>query len=72
MVWALREYDENEPIMLSVPESGEISIKEVAETIVKGLDYKGQLKVCDNFQFLPSSTPPRQTDSTRKLPATKS
>jgi len=48
MIWTLREYDETEPIMLCVPESGEISIKQLAETIVKAMDFKGALLVTTN------------------------
>ncbi|KGL74055.1 GDP-L-fucose synthase, partial [Tinamus guttatus] len=39
----LREYDEIEPIILSVGEEDEVSIKEAAETIAEAMDFKGEL-----------------------------
>lgn len=43
-IWSLREYDEIEPIILSVGESDEVSIKQVADAIVKAVDFKGTYK----------------------------
>nr|XP_002124066.1 GDP-L-fucose synthase [Ciona intestinalis]XP_026691007.1 GDP-L-fucose synthase [Ciona intestinalis] len=40
-LWVLREYKETEPIILSVGEEDEISIKEAAEFVAKGFDFKG-------------------------------
>lgn len=40
-IWTIREYNEVDPIILSVGENDEISIKTVAETIVKVMDFKG-------------------------------
>jgi GDP-L-fucose synthase len=40
-LWVLREYDEIEPIILSVDENDEISIKQAAEAIVEAMDFKG-------------------------------
>lgn len=45
MIWALREYNENEPIILSVDEKDEVSIKEVAESISGAFNYNGTLQV---------------------------
>ncbi|XP_013812431.2 GDP-L-fucose synthase [Apteryx mantelli] len=42
-LWVLREYDEVEPIILSVGEEDEVSIKEAAETIVEAMDFRGEL-----------------------------
>lgn len=42
-VWVLRDYNNVEPIVLSVDEEDEISIAELAESIVKAFDFKGQL-----------------------------
>uniref|UniRef100_A0A670ZVV2 GDP-L-fucose synthase n=1 Tax=Pseudonaja textilis TaxID=8673 RepID=A0A670ZVV2_PSETE len=42
-VWVLREYNEIEPIILSVGEEEEVSIREAAECIAKAMDFKGQL-----------------------------
>ncbi|KAG0140916.1 hypothetical protein CROQUDRAFT_674397 [Cronartium quercuum f. sp. fusiforme G11] len=40
-VWQLWEYDEIDPLILSVGEEDEVSIKQVADAIVKAIDYKG-------------------------------
>ncbi|CDS06741.1 Putative GDP-L-fucose synthase [Lichtheimia ramosa] len=40
-IWTLREYQEIDPIILSVGEKDEVSIKDVADAIVKALDFKG-------------------------------
>jgi len=45
MIWALREYNENEPIILSVDENDEVSIKEVAESISSAFNFQGTLQV---------------------------
>jgi len=43
-IWTLREYDEIEPIILSVGEKDEVSIKDVAETIVEAVGFTGTFK----------------------------
>ncbi|GAB6028640.1 GDP-L-fucose synthase [Chamberlinius hualienensis] len=43
MVWVVREYNEVEPIILSVDEKDEISIKEAAELVVEAFDFKGDI-----------------------------
>ncbi|KAF8208172.1 hypothetical protein K438DRAFT_1574692 [Mycena galopus ATCC 62051] len=40
-VWMLREYDDVEPIILSVGEEEEVSIKEVTDAIVKAVGFEG-------------------------------
>ncbi|KAI8391218.1 uncharacterized protein BYT42DRAFT_186026 [Radiomyces spectabilis] len=40
-IWTLREYKEIDPIILSVGEEDEVSIKDVADAIVKAIDFKG-------------------------------
>lgn len=40
-IWMLREYDDVEPIILSVGEDEEVSIKYVADTIVKAVGFQG-------------------------------
>ncbi|XP_023655869.1 GDP-L-fucose synthase isoform X1 [Paramormyrops kingsleyae] len=42
-VWVLREYNEIDPIILSVGEEEEVSIKEVADSVVEALGFKGQV-----------------------------
>ncbi|KAM6501127.1 hypothetical protein JOM56_004141 [Amanita muscaria] len=40
-IWMLREYDDVEPVILSVGENEEVSIKEVADAIVKAMGFDG-------------------------------
>ncbi|XP_030627384.1 GDP-L-fucose synthase-like [Chanos chanos] len=42
-IWVLREYDEVEPIILSVGEEDEVSIKQAAEAVVNAFGFKGQV-----------------------------
>ncbi|XP_018565957.1 GDP-L-fucose synthase [Anoplophora glabripennis] len=42
-LWVLREYNEVEPIILSVDEKSEVSIKELAEEIANAYDFKGKI-----------------------------
>lgn len=42
-IWVLREYEEVDPIILSVGEEDEVSIKEAAESIVSAMDFKGDV-----------------------------
>ncbi|CAH2286153.1 GDP-L-fucose synthase [Pelobates cultripes] len=42
-IWVLREYNEVDPIILSVSEEDEVSIKEAAESIVSAMDFKGEV-----------------------------
>ncbi len=44
-IWQLREYDDVEPIIFSVAEDDDVSIRYVAEQIVKAFDFKGEVKV---------------------------
>lgn len=46
MVWVLEEYNEVDPIILSVDESDEVTIAQVAESIAKAFNFKGKI-VCD-------------------------
>jgi len=45
MIWSLREYNEVSPIILSVSEKDEVSIKKVAESIMKALEFEGTIRV---------------------------
>ena len=51
-LWALREYDEIEPIIFSVDETDEIYIKDAVNQIVEALDFKGQIIVIYIFILL--------------------
>ncbi|XP_014226778.1 probable GDP-L-fucose synthase [Trichogramma pretiosum] len=44
IVWVLRGYESVEPIILSVDESSEVTIAEVAEELVKAFDFKGRIE----------------------------
>lgn len=41
MVWQLRFYDQIDPLILSVGEADEVSIKQVADAIVKAVGFEG-------------------------------
>jgi len=45
-VWVLRNYESIEPIILSVDEAAEVTIKEIAELVAEAMEFKGNL-VCD-------------------------
>jgi len=42
-VWVLREYHKPEPITLSVDESAEVSIKDVALAVAKAMKFEGEV-----------------------------
>lgn len=42
-LWVLREYDDPEPIILSVPESDEVSIKDVVHHIARATGFEGKI-----------------------------
>jgi GDP-L-fucose synthase len=44
-VLVLDEYDSIEPIILSVPEEDEVSIKDVVKMVADASDFKGEIKV---------------------------
>ena len=44
MVWVLREYKEVDPIILSVDEADEVTIKDVALSIVDAMKFKVNCK----------------------------
>jgi GDP-L-fucose synthase len=43
-IWTLRSYNEVEPIILSVGEEDEVSIKQAAEAVVKAMNFQGEVK----------------------------
>lgn len=45
MIWTIREYEEIDPIILSVGEEDEVSIKQVADAIVESMEFKGPVEV---------------------------
>ena len=49
IVWVLESYDEKEPIILSVDEKDEISIREVAIEIAKNYDYEHKIVFDSSF-----------------------
>lgn len=44
MIWALRSYDRIEPLILSVDETDQVSIQQVAETIANAIGFKGNVQ----------------------------
>uniref|UniRef100_A0A8D0BV26 GDP-L-fucose synthase n=1 Tax=Salvator merianae TaxID=96440 RepID=A0A8D0BV26_SALMN len=62
-LWVLREYEEVEPIILSVGEEDEVSIREAAECVVRAMDFKGELQ----FDTAKSDGQFKKTASNRKL-----
>jgi len=42
-LWVMREYEEIDPIILSVGEEDEISIKEAADLVVEAMEFKGEV-----------------------------
>jgi len=50
MIWTIREYEEIEPIILSVGEEDEVSIKQVAEAIVEAMEFKGSVEVTQHLK----------------------
>jgi len=44
MIWVLREYNDVDPIILSPADNEEISIKQVADAIVKAVGFEGDYK----------------------------
>ena len=43
--WTLRDYPEVDPIILSVDESAEVTIRDLVESIVKAMDFRGNVVV---------------------------
>lgn len=43
-IWVLREYEEIDPIILSVSEEDEVTIADAVNAIVKAFNFKGQVK----------------------------
>ena len=43
-IWQLRNYDDVEPLILSVGEDEEVSIKEVADAVVKAVGFQGDYR----------------------------
>uniref|UniRef100_A0A7E4WAF5 GDP-L-fucose synthase n=1 Tax=Panagrellus redivivus TaxID=6233 RepID=A0A7E4WAF5_PANRE len=43
MIWAVRHYDEIDPIILSVGEEDEVSINDAVNAVVKAFDFKGEV-----------------------------
>jgi len=42
-IWTLDRYESPHPIILSVSEADEISIKDVVDTVVEAMDFKGEV-----------------------------
>ncbi|KAI4905549.1 hypothetical protein NFI96_022231 [Prochilodus magdalenae] len=57
-LWVLREYDEVEPIILSVGEEDEITVKDVVDAIVEAFEFTGPV-------IEPHRTPTEQYDTSK-------
>ncbi|CAJ0581137.1 unnamed protein product, partial [Mesorhabditis spiculigera] len=42
-IWAVRHYEDTEPIIFSVGEEDEVSIKQAVEAVVKAIDFQGEV-----------------------------
>uniref|UniRef100_A0A3Q3MRJ7 GDP-L-fucose synthase n=1 Tax=Labrus bergylta TaxID=56723 RepID=A0A3Q3MRJ7_9LABR len=63
IIWALREYEEISPIILSVGEDDEVSIKEAVDMIAEALNFEGQM----NYDTTMSDGQMKKTASNAKL-----
>ena len=61
-LWVLREYNEIDPIILSVGEEDEVSIKEAAEMVVDAFEFKGEV-VVSFWIFHENLNPPQKAAS---------
>jgi len=62
-VWTLRKYDSIDPVILSVDEDAEVSIKEVAEMVAEAMGFEGKV-VCDTTK---ADGQHKKTASNKKL-----
>lgn len=62
-IWALRNYDSIEPLILSVDESAEVTIAQLAEAISKAFNFKGKIV----FDSSKSDGQHKKTASNQKL-----
>ncbi|KAH3739371.1 GDP-L-fucose synthase-like [Dreissena polymorpha] len=63
MIWVMREYKEIDPIILSVGEEDEVSIKDAAMSVLKAFDFKGNVV----FDTTKSDGQFKKTASNKKL-----
>lgn len=63
MIWVVDNYESIEPVILSVDEAAEISIKDVAETIVKSMGYEREI----NWDTTKADGQFKKTASNKKL-----
>lgn len=63
IVWVLHNYDNVEPIILSVDEAAEVSIRQVAESIARAFDFKGRI----DFDTTKADGQHKKTASNQKL-----
>jgi GDP-L-fucose synthase len=62
-VWVTREYNEPDPIILSVDESAEVTIKDVALAVAKAMKFEGKVE----FDTSKSDGQHKKTASNKKL-----
>jgi len=71
-IWVMREYDETDPVILSVGEEDEISIRQAAEMVIEAMDFKGEViydtsKADGQFKKTASNAKLRQLHPTFKF-----
>ncbi|SCZ97581.1 BZ3500_MvSof-1268-A1-R1_Chr4-3g07266 [Microbotryum saponariae] len=66
-IWQLREYNEIDSIILSVGEKDEISIKQVADAIVKAVGFEGEYSIRSQFDTSKADGQFKKTASNEKL-----
>lgn len=62
-IWVLRSYDSVEPIILSVDESAEVTIAELAQSIAKAFEFRGKI----TFDATKADGQYKKTASNQKL-----
>lgn len=63
IIWAMRSYESIDPLILSVDESDEVSIGQVAESVAKAFEFRGKL----TFDTTKSDGQYKKTASNQKL-----
>ncbi|KAH8863911.1 GDP-L-fucose synthase [Schistosoma japonicum] len=67
IIWTLREYNDSSPIILSVPESDEISIRQAAESVAKAMDCPKIVKYDLKFDTTKADGQFKKTANSSKL-----
>ena len=71
-IWQLREYNDVEPIIFSVGEDDDVSIRYVAEQVIKAFDFKGEVRVGSSLLYSYKLTTSVLTDGSTQFDTSKS